>query len=126
MLSPEFRERPVLSRRTGRDCGDGAGPMFALTGREWKFVYEPHDGNKLFNRREDPHELDNRIDREPEVGERWREMLQVEIDRQRVKADRLRAGRRVPAPTIDPEVRRELEALGYMDAEPSEPAPPSP
>jgi N-acetylgalactosamine-6-sulfatase len=67
VLAGYFEERSVLTMRSGNECGDGAGAMFALLARVWKDVHEPSARDPLFNRAADPHELHDLMTSEPQV-----------------------------------------------------------
>jgi hypothetical protein len=114
VLAPDFRERPVLSQRTGRDCGDGAGPMFALTTREWKYFDQPSAGDRLHDRVRDPFELHDVLLGGRATGDRMRGQILSLLESEIAKGKILARDRVGEARPLDPEVLKELESLGYV------------
>lgn len=123
VFSPEFRERPVLCQRSARDCQGQGGPLFALTTRQWRYFYD--DGTEmLFNRGSDPHELENLADRRPGQAESLRRQLLELVATLRQHRAALRSDEAATV-RLDQQLRREMEALGYIDtaaADPNSPA----
>lgn len=111
VLSPKFTERPLLGQRTGRELAEDPGEMYALTTREWKFIHEPEVGDKLFDRRKDPFELENLSEREVKVAERVRDMTTLLIRGQKLRGDALGTAQ---AGQFDPELLEQLKKIGYM------------
>jgi arylsulfatase A-like enzyme len=111
----------VLSQDTGR-LRETEGFRFALTTERWKlFEIESREGaprHLLFDLEQDPFELRNVSERHPGVTQQ----LANELAATRVaKAQRglaLRKGETATSPA-DPRLREQLEALGYVDEEPS-------
>lgn len=114
VLSPDFQERPILSQRTGRDCGEDAGPMFAWTTRRWKYLHQPEVGDRLFDRTEDPYELTDLSGRRTEVGAALKADLLAAVEREAARGEALRDGREIEEEPLDPRIREELESLGYI------------
>lgn len=80
--------------------------LLGLRTREWKYVWTER-GEELYRIADDPEEIDNLIDREPAVAARLRRQLRQWRDDNPM---------RVLAPeTLDPSLRENLRALGYID-----------
>ena len=115
-LAPDFKERPVFAQRTGRelattDSGE-PGEMYAITAREWKFIHEPTVADRLFDRAKDPFELRDLAPGDAaSVAARRREMERMMAE-QRYRLSKLEpAG----AGEVDPELQKQMNALGYAD-----------
>jgi len=113
VLAEDFRPRALLSRRTGREERDGAGPIYALTTPEWRLLHEPNRGSQLFDRSRDPFELDDQAAARPEVVEKLRHEVAALIGAQTARAAQLGTADETTVAPLDPELLRELEALGY-------------
>ncbi len=114
VLSREFDERPILSLRTGRDCGDDAGPIASWTTRRWKFLHQPKLGDRLFDLGADPHELSDLSAERPDVVEALRADLLAAIDGETARGEALQEGKRLEDEPLDPRIREQLESLGYV------------
>lgn len=80
--------------------------LLGLRTEQWKYLWTER-GEELYRLSDDPEELDNLIDREPEVAARLRRQLRQWRDENPM---------RVLAPeTLDPSLRENLRALGYID-----------
>jgi arylsulfatase len=113
VLAAGFQERPVLSERSGRDCGEFGGPLYALTSPQWRYHYTPEKPELLFDRRLDPHELHNVVGEFPAQAEKLRRRTLELVAELKARGDRLRTGDAEPL-QLDPQLRREMEALGYL------------
>lgn len=111
VLAPDYTERPVFGQRTAREMAEDPGEMYAVTTRSWKYIHEPEVGDKLFDRRKDPHELDNVLEREVEMSRRVHSLMQVMVLEQKVRGDSLGEAE---AGELDPALLEELRKLGYM------------
>jgi arylsulfatase len=113
VLAPGFEERAVLSQRSGRDCGEVGGPLYALTTPDWRYHFFSSQEELLFDRRADPHELRNAAADSPAQAQTLRQqtlrlVAELEQHGQRLMTEE-------PGPLqLDPQLRREMEALGYM------------
>ncbi len=99
----------ALSQRELRQDGPMSRENYALTTREWKYLYFANGTDRLFRLNEDAHETRDVIRLHPEIAER-------------MKAETLRLvaenARRTPLRILEeiPEhVRQQLEALGYVE-----------
>jgi len=75
---------------------------------EHKFVWASDGRYELYNLRQDPQELDNRIEAEPEVAER----LRAELDNWLASINRLQM--EAFEPELEEAVIERLKALGYF------------
>lgn len=118
-LVPALRGAPAPSRLAfsqramvpphRRDAAWEPDPVFAIQDEETKFVFEGNGRHQLYDLRTDPHELDDRMAREPERGAEW-------LARARDLFARLGEGaEHVESPALSDEHREELRALGYLD-----------
>ncbi|MBU0638787.1 MAG: sulfatase-like hydrolase/transferase [Planctomycetes bacterium] len=115
VLSPRFRPRPVFSQRTGRDCDDLPGPLFSLTTRQWKYLYQPEVENQLFDRLADPYELENVLSTNAVVGDELHQQLRALLAEQSARGEVFGPQRARTADELDSERLRQLEMLGYVD-----------
>lgn len=115
LFSDPLPERPLLGQRSGRDCGDGAGEMFTLTTRRWRYFHQPSQGDLLFDLERDPFELNDLSAEQPQVARDQRARLLAMIDGQLRVAERLGLADAPAGPVLDAETLRELEALGYIE-----------
>jgi hypothetical protein len=113
VLDSGFQERPVLSERSGRDCGEFGGPLYALTTPQWRYHYTPDKPELLFDRRLDPHELHNVVGEFSAQAEELRRQTLELVAELKARGDSLRTGDVEPL-QLDPQLRREMEALGYV------------
>lgn len=123
VLSAGFTERSLLSQRTGRDCGDDAGPIYGWTGRRWKYLHQPGLGDRLFDLSDDPFERNDLSTVRPDVAAALLADLLAAVERERVKGEALRDGREIEEEPLDPRIREELESLGYIGGGRSERSP---
>lgn len=130
VLAPAFRERPVLSLRTGREDNPNPGPDMVLRSAEWVLhVNDPAAGNLLFNRRADAFELDNRAAAEAAVVSRLTDQMHALAQHFRDRGVELDAGGKAEdSAPLDEKTLRELRALGYIggddgDGEPEDERP---
>lgn len=110
-LAPDYAERPVFGQRTEREMAEDPGEMYAVTTRNWKYIHEPDVGDKLFDRRTDPHELVNVLEREVDTSKRVHSLMQVMMVEQKIRGDSLGEAE---AGELDPELLEQLRKLGYM------------
>ncbi len=106
--------RPAFSRTSLRQDRLGYTPLSALTTERWKYLRADAGVESLFDRRDDPHELQSVDARRPEVTQKLREELSALVATHRARALELQAGRTAP---VDEKTRRELEQLGYAGDE---------
>jgi arylsulfatase A-like enzyme len=114
VLSSEFRERPVLAQRTGRDCGDDAGPMYAWATRRFKYLHQPRLGDRLYDLAEDPHELNDLLGLRPEFGATLLADLLAAVRKEAARGDALDDSAGNDEEPLDPRIRAELDSLGYL------------
>jgi arylsulfatase A-like enzyme len=83
-----------------------SGEQHAVIQGSWKLIDHSQGDDELYDLARDPEERDNRIDAEPERAAALRRLL-----------DDWRSGHAEPreTPALDPEERRALEALGYVE-----------
>jgi arylsulfatase A-like enzyme len=83
-----------------------AGEQHGVRRGHWKLIDRSQGDDALYDLARDPGERDNRIDAEPERAAALRRLL-----------DEWRSGHAEPSapPALDPEERRALEALGYVE-----------
>ena len=112
VLASGFQERPVLAERSGRDCGEFGGSLYALTSPQWRYHYTPDQPELLFDRQLDPHELHNVASESAAQTEQMRRQTLKLVTELKVRGDSLRSGDVEPL-QLDPQLRREMEALGY-------------
>ena len=117
VLADDFTERAVFSQRTGREVAEDPGSMYALTGRDWKFIREADVGDRLFDRSADPHELVNLIELRTALAKKAAERLRISMDRQAARSEPFGAAE---PRTTDPDHLRQLQELGYMGGEEGE------
>jgi tetratricopeptide (TPR) repeat protein len=89
----------------------GWGELRALFADEWKYIHGPRP--ELFHLSADPRELDNRIDAEPARAAQLEAKLADLLGHISVEQP-------LQAAAPDPETRRRLEALGYIQGGPAE------
>lgn len=104
---PEGDRTLLMDFRRLRATGGWSLRMRAAVSGPWKYVRtDPRGRERLFHLRRDPGETRNAASRRPDVVRRLRAAV--------ADYDRIDPGRSVPTVTVDPELRRELEALGYV------------
>jgi len=111
VLTASFGERPLLGQRTGRELPEDPGETYSLTTREWKFIQQEGVDDQLFDRRRDPHELENLAAREQVVVQRVRRITDLIV---RGHRERGAAAGDAAAVALDPQQLEELKALGYL------------
>jgi len=129
VLVPGAGEQPILSQDTGRDRGLDFF-RYALTARGFKYFRIEHDDGRLeerlFDLGADPYELRDVAATFDEVLADMRERTADEIAARRARGEALRGGAARTRAAADPELVRQLCALGYMEGdeceEPAEPA----
>jgi len=114
VLAPGFVERPVLSQRSERESWKDVGELFSLTTAEWRLHLRPGEGNLLFDRAGDPHELDDVGTERPEVVEALGLEIQHRIGELTEHASALGEADPDSAPAVDVGLVDELEELGYL------------
>lgn len=116
VLAPGFRERPLLSLRTGREDNPNPGPDTVLRSAEWTLhLNDPAAGTLLFDRRRDPFELENRAAAEADVVTRLTDQLHALVRHFHDRGMELDAGGKAEdAAPLDEKTLRELRALGYI------------
>ena len=114
VLAPNFRQRPVLSQRSARDCGEFGGSLYALTTPEWRYHYLEDNRALIFNRLSDPYELNN-VAGELDVPEtELRQQTLALLDQFKQHRTELNVDSNSAHP-LDPKLREEMEKLGYVD-----------
>jgi len=108
-------DEPILSQATGRD--PAAPRSYALTTGRWKyFRREALDGvarDSLYDLEADPFELEDVSTSHPDRVSGLRGALERRVRGQLDRGEELRGGRPPETRSLDPELRRQLEALGY-------------
>jgi arylsulfatase A-like enzyme len=113
-LAADFEERPVFAQRTGRELAEDPGEMYAITTPRWKFIHEPEVGDKLFDRSADPHELQDLAAKDAQQSAAQRRQMQLMMDLQKRRGAELGPAE---AGEMDPELLRQMQALGYLGGE---------
>lgn len=113
-LDSDFEERPVFAQRTGRELAEDPGEMYAITTSRWKFIHEPEVGDKLFDRSVDPHELRDLAAKDVQQSAAQRRQMQLMMDLQKRRGAELGPAQ---AGEMDPELLRQMQALGYLGGE---------
>ncbi|MHC4611939.1 MAG: sulfatase-like hydrolase/transferase [Planctomycetota bacterium] len=113
-LSEHFQPRPVFSQDVGRPHLGRAGPRYALTTRDWKYVHDPHGDEHLYHLQRDPFELENVLAEHAEIGEQLKSQLLGQLAEQTEKAARLQTGASEAKVRMDPQLLEELRTLGYV------------
>ena len=113
VLAPGFVERPLLAQRSGRDCGEHGGPMYALTDAQWRYHYTPDKPDLLFDRHLDPHELHNVAGEFAAQTEQMRRQTLGLVAALKKRGESFGPGDAQPL-ELDPQLQREMEALGYI------------
>jgi arylsulfatase A-like enzyme len=111
VLDPTFASRPVFAQRTKREVAKDPGTMYALADEDWKYIYLPEQGDQLYDRRGDPHELEDLAQARPDETAGVRERLFATIDEQTRRGELLEAG---DTSALDPEMLKQLQELGYL------------
>jgi len=84
--------------------------VYALQNRSYKYIWHEKSADELYDLRDDPLELDNRIDDEPELGARFADTIETLTETWRQGG--------LPKSIVDGDGHQaELEALGYLDGE---------
>jgi arylsulfatase A-like enzyme len=99
--------RPVFSQWLA------GGRIVALRDEEWKYIQFKRR-EQLFDLSGDPGETMDRSDDRRDVLLRFRQAVDEIIEESYGFAERQSPSR---APQLDPETRRQLQALGYLDAD---------
>ncbi len=116
VLSEEIPSRYVLSESSARwRSRNNPYGRYALTGDRWKAVFESDGKSSLFDLEADPFELNDLHEIRFDILSELQTRLEKVLESQATRAVRFldgKSGRTAPA---DEKVRRELEALGYID-----------
>lgn len=118
VLHEGFRQRPLLGQRSGRDCGDNSGPEFTLMTPRWRLLWDDDSNYEgLFDAIADAHELRNvaNLALDPAIEadlEALRRQGHSLVEHLRDRGKSLESG--VEQEELSPEMRRDLEALGYI------------
>lgn len=113
VLDAGFRERPLLSKRSDRDCPIDPGGRFALTTSAWRFHLGAEAGDLLFDRRSDPFELAGVQILKPNIAGDLLRQTRALIEFYEARGRDLDSGPPRPIEKMDPKLVRELESLGY-------------
>jgi arylsulfatase A-like enzyme len=119
VLAADFVASPILSQDTSRERDEPF--KYALTGEAFKYFRIEHEDSRveewLFDLAVDPHELRDVASTHTEVLESLREQTLAMIAERRARGARLRAGAaEVVDGEVDPQLLRELCALGYLES----------
>lgn len=106
-------ERAIFSRDVTRSRVHMFDPRFALQVGEWKFIHDPKGADQLFNVTADPHERNDVIGANMEVAAELKDRLLRIMEEQTLRGERLERERGKVDDEVDPELARELRALGY-------------
>ena len=123
--------RDFLSQSQGADVLAGRGEpqaifamsppergLEAITDGRWKYIHDREGEHGLYDLASDPHELVNLTREHPEQAARMAQELSSMVEAQRARGEVHRAARPADAgEPVDPELLRELEALGYGGGE---------
>jgi arylsulfatase A-like enzyme/Flp pilus assembly protein TadD len=90
---------------------DGWSPLFALCTRAGKYIQAPRP--EFYDLQRDPHELTSLYEQAPEPARQLRDALKTELTAQ-LEAAPWSEGALAAGRNIDPEVRHQLESLGYL------------
>ena len=82
-------------------------PSVLLEHGDWRFILRAHGAGELYNVVDDPLELENRASLHPDLAASYRELLEPRL------ASLLEDGEGL-APELDPETRKALQSLGYV------------
>lgn len=110
--APRFLISQSSSRR--RTLADPFG-VYSMTSEKWKYIYRVSNEDDLFNLENDPFELRNLIQSEPEEAARLKEKIMKELERQVERGVLFWGGSPPPSEPLDQKTRDELKALGYTD-----------
>lgn len=115
VLAEDYRPRPLLGQRSGRDCGEDSGPEFALVTPEWSYLWDDAiAADLLFARASDPHELTNVASGHTSTRDSLRSGALALVELLRARGAAFEQGQAGGAAELDPRVLRELEAMGYI------------
>lgn len=111
LLSASTERRAILSNRAPMLSHKGwaGGKVRALTTKRWKFFSVEEGEDELYDLEVDPWELDNVIGQYPEIAARMSSQLEKSV------REAYSNGKKDAPAQVDPELRRQLEALGYVD-----------
>ncbi len=113
VLASGFQERPVLAERSARNCGEFGGPLYALTSPQWRYHYTPDKPDLLFDRQLDPHELHNVAREFAAQTEQMRRQTLKLVAALKKRGESFGSGDAKPL-ELDPQLQREMKALGYV------------
>ena len=113
-LASDFEERPVFAQRTGRELAEDPGEMYAITTPRWKFIHEPEVGDQLFDRKGDPHELADLAAKDAAQAKASKREMQLMMELQKRRGAELGPAQ---AGEADPELLKQMQALGYLGGE---------
>jgi arylsulfatase len=109
-LATDFEPRPIFGMSVRLE------KAFSWTTPEWKYIQRRNGDNALYDRANDPHELDNLIDGHPEIAARLDAELLASIEEQRARARQLQPDGDEARDELDASQAEHLEqlrALGY-------------
>ena len=113
-LAPGAAPRPILSQDTGRER---AGPhRVALTAGRWKYFRIEDDGSvrdALYDLASDPYELTDVADHHADRVAALRRLAEAQLAAESARGEALRSGLPPETRPLDPEIAKQLEALGY-------------
>lgn len=115
VLASDFQERPVFAQRSARDCGEFGGSLYALTSPQWRYHHTPDQPELLFDRQLDPYELNNVAGEFAAQTDQMRRQTLKLVAELKAHGDRLRSDDVEPL-QLDPQLQREMEALGYISS----------
>jgi hypothetical protein len=111
-LASGFEERPVISQRSARDCGEHGGALYALTTPRWRYHLYAPGRELLFDRAADPHELHDRAGVSADSTLQLRQETIGLIAELKKRAEG-HGGLDGVVPPVSAEILRQMEALGY-------------
>jgi arylsulfatase len=119
VLAAETRDGAILGQDTGRERGD-VPHRFALRAGRWKYfrIEDPGGGvrDSLYDLETDPFELEDVAARHPERAAALRSAVEARTLALRERGEALRGGRAPATRPLEPEIREQLEALGYAES----------
>ncbi|MBM4014947.1 MAG: hypothetical protein FJ293_08285 [Planctomycetes bacterium] len=114
-LADDFEPEPIFAFAANRRS-KGSGPAESLTHGRWKLIFARPGRKELFDLELDPHERRDVAKDHPEITERMVKLLVARAaEEQRRRA--LHRGTSGQGGKVDPKLKADLEALGYVDGD---------
>ncbi len=115
VLADDFEPVPIFAFAANRRS-KGSGPAESLTHGRWKLIFARPGRKELYDLELDPHERRDIAKEQPDITERMVKLLLARAaEEQRRRA--LHQGRDGGAGKVDPKLKADLEALGYVDGD---------